>query len=340
MRPIAGYLLDAFRQRPLYLLGYCVFAALFGGYAFSAALGTFIVFRIAHGAAFGLTSVSGNTIASEIVPHSRMGEGLGYYGLSNTLAMCVGPLSGLALQGRISYNTLFMLLFAVCFIGLLVACMVTVPDRNPVGHPKFSFKNLLLAEGLWEATSLLLASVPYGMTTAYIALYAEEVSISFNSGTYYTVMAVGLGISRLFSGKRTDKGMTNALIVGGLLLVVASYVGLSFIGKLAAGNTLLAVCACSAIAFLQGISFGTLHPAFNTLLVKMAPTERRGAATSTYQTGWDLGIGIGIVAGGYWADCFGGFHASYFFGACLALLGCIIFVVRMRRKVTLNRNLQ
>ncbi|HIT82591.1 MAG TPA: MFS transporter, partial [Candidatus Avibacteroides faecavium] len=87
VRPIAGYLLDAFRQRPLYLLGYCAFAALFCGYAFAAALGVFVVFRIMHGLAFGLTSVSGNTIASEIVPRGRMGEGLGIYGLSNTLAM-------------------------------------------------------------------------------------------------------------------------------------------------------------------------------------------------------------------------------------------------------------
>lgn len=134
MRPISGYMLDVFRQRPLFLLGYCVFTILFCGYAFSAVLGTFIVFRVAHGAAFGLTSVSGNTIASEIVPQRRMGEGLGYYGLSNTLAMCVGPMSGLALLGRISYDILFILLFALCLVGFLVACMVTVQGRKPVSE--------------------------------------------------------------------------------------------------------------------------------------------------------------------------------------------------------------
>lgn len=340
MRPISGYMLDVFRQRPLFLLGYCLFTILFCGYAFSAVLGTFIVFRVAHGAAFGLTSVSGNTIASEIVPQRRMGEGLGYYGLSNTLAMCVGPMSGLALQGRISYDILFILLFALCFVGFLVACMVTMQGRKPVGHPKFSFKSLFLTEGLWEAISLLFASAPYGMTTAYIALYAKEISIPFNSGTYYTVMALGLGISRLLSGKRIDKGMANTLIIVGLLLVVASYVALSFIRILATGNTPLVAFVCVAIAFLQGISFGTLHPAFNTLLVKMAPAERRGSATSTYQTGWDLGIGIGIVVGGYWADYYGGFHASYFGGACLALLGCIIFVIKMKWKLNHNIKLQ
>lgn len=70
----------------------------------------------------------------------------------------------------------------------------------------------------------------------------------------------------------------------------------------------------------------------------MAPAERRGSATSTYQTGWDLGIGI--VVGGYWADYFGGFHASYFGGACLALLGCIIFVIKMKWKLNPNIKLQ
>lgn len=74
VRPIAGWLLDTFRQRPLYLLGYCGFAALFCGYVFASLLGLFILFRITHGLAFGLTSVSGNTIASEIVPQSRMAK--------------------------------------------------------------------------------------------------------------------------------------------------------------------------------------------------------------------------------------------------------------------------
>ncbi len=328
VRPIAGYLLDAFRQRPLYLLGYCAFAALFCGYAFAAALGVFIVFRIVHGLAFGLTSVSGNTIASEIVPRDRMGEGLGIYGLSNTLAMCIGPMTGLALHGRVSYEMLFILLFLVCLAGFGMAWMVKVPDGKIVKHRKFSVKNLILGKGIWEASSLLLASIPYGMTTAYIALYAEEISISFNSGVYYTAMAAGLGISRFLSGKWTDKGGTGKLIIGGLLLVAASYTNLSFIGRLSEYNAQLAVSAYLGIAFVQGLSFGTLHPAFNTLLVRMTTPERRGTATSTYQTAWDLGIGIGIFAGGYWADSFGGFHASYFIGACLALLGCAVFVAR------------
>lgn len=327
-RPITGYLLDAFRQRPLYLLGYCTFATLFCGYAFAAALGIFILFRIAHGLAFGLTSVSGNTIASEIVPRSRIGEGLGIYGLSNTLAMCIGPMAGIALHGRVSYDVLFVLLFLVCLAALGAAWMVKVPDGSLAKRRKFSFRNLILGRGIWEAVSLLLASIPYGMTTAYIALYAEEVSIPFNSGIYYTVMAIGLGISRFLSGKWTDKGGTGRLIIGGLLLVVASYAGLSLIGSLAEYDKQLAVCAYICMAFVQGLSFGTLHPAFNTLLVKMASPERRGVATSTYQTAWDLGIGIGIFAGGYWADRFGGFYASYFIGACFALMGCVLFIAR------------
>lgn len=35
-----------------------------------------------------------------------------------------------------------------------------------------------------------------------------------------------------------------------------------------------------------------------------------------------------LFAGGYWADSFGGFHASYFIEACLALLGCVVFMSR------------
>ena len=82
------------------------------------------------------------------------------------------------------------------------------------------------------------------------------------------------------------------------------------------------------IALSQGVAFGTMFPAFNTLFVNLAPNSQRGTATSTYLTSWDVGIGIGLMAGGSIAQAFGGFNHAYLFGACLTILSTLFFLFK------------
>ena len=79
IRPFSGYLLDTFARRPLYLLSYAVFTALFAGYILSATLSIFILLRVFHGFSFGAVTVGGNTLVVDIMPSARRGESLGYY---------------------------------------------------------------------------------------------------------------------------------------------------------------------------------------------------------------------------------------------------------------------
>lgn len=86
IRPFSGYFLDTFARKPLYLLAYFIFTLIFAGYMIAGLLTLFIIFRIVHGISFGMVTVGGNTVVIDIMPSSRRGEGLGYYGLANNLA--------------------------------------------------------------------------------------------------------------------------------------------------------------------------------------------------------------------------------------------------------------
>lgn len=79
-----------------------------------------------------------------------------------------------------------------------------------------------------------------------------------------------------------------------------------------------------AVALLLGMGFGTMFPAFNTLFVNLAPNNQRGTATSTYLTSWDVGIGIGVLSGGYIGQI-STFNNSYLFGACLTVISLLYF---------------
>lgn len=74
---------------------------------------------------------------------------------------------------------------------------------------------------------------------------------------------------------------------------------------------------------LLGIGFGTMFPAYNTLFVNLAPNNQRGTATSTYLTSWDVGIGAGMLLGGYIAEI-ATFKMAYLFGAALTVISLFI----------------
>ena len=325
IRPFSGYFLDSFARKPLYLLAYFIFMTMFAGYIIAGSLVLFILFRIIHGVSFGMVTVGGNTVVIDIMPSSRRGEGLGYYGLSNNIAMAEGPMSGLFLHDAgMSYTTIFCCSLGSCIAGFICASLVKTPYKPPVKREPISLDRFILLKGIPAGISLLLLSIPYGMTTNYVAMYAKEIGINATTGFFFTFMAVGMAISRIFSGKIVDKGKITQVISAGLYIVVFSFFLLSACVYIINWNSMACGIIFFAVALLLGVGFGIMFPAYNTLFVNLAPNNQRGTATSTYLTSWDVGIGIGMLTGGYIAEV-STFDKAYLFGACLTIISMLYF---------------
>ena len=325
IRPFSGYLLDTFARKPLYLLAYFTFTAIFGGYLIAGTLTLFILFRIIHGVSFGMVTVSGNTIVIDIMPSSRRGEGLGYYGLANNIAMSIGPMTGLFLHDAgADYTLIFSCSLGSCLIGFLCASLVKTTYKPPVKREPISLDRFILLKGIPAGFSLLLLSIPYGMTTNYVAMYAKQIGIQASTGFFFTFMALGMAVSRLFSGRLVDRGMVTQVIEAGLYLVCFCFFGLSSCGWLTTWSLQWTTYFLFTIALLLGIGFGTMFPAYNTLFVNLAPNNQRGTATSTYLTSWDVGIGAGMLLGGYIAEI-ATFKMAYLFGAALTVISLFYF---------------
>lgn len=337
IRPFSGYLLDAFARKPLYLFAYFIFMLVFAGYMLASLLTVFIILRVVHGFSFGMVTVGGNTVVIDIMPSSRRGEGLGYYGLTNNIAMSIGPMFGLFLHsGGASYITIFSYALVSCALGFLCAWLVKPPYKPPVKREPISFDRFILLKGLPAGFSLLLLSIPYGMTTNYVAMYARQIGITAETGFFFTFMALGMAVSRLFSGRLVDKGMVTQVISAGIYLVCFCYFGLTACGWLVDWNYQVTTVLFFMIALLLGIGFGTMFPAYNTLFVNLAPNSQRGTATSTYLTSWDVGIGIGMLTGGYIAEI-ATFRMAYFFGAALTVVSLLYFRLKAAPHFLKNR---
>jgi MFS family permease len=324
VRPFSGFLLDTFARKPLYLLAFFLFTAIFAGYLLAGTLTMFIVLRIFHGFSFGTVSVAGNTIVIDITPSSRRGEALAYYGLANNIAMAVGPMTGLLLHDYHSFDIIFLCAFFSSLLGFVMASLVRTPLKPPQRKEPLSLDRFILLKGLPAGLVLILLSIPYGMMTTYIALYGRDIGIAGGTGLFFTLLAVGTATSRLFAGRQIDRGRITHIILFGLCAVCACFFILSACGRLMAWNTTVGTAVFFGIALFFGIGFGSMFPAFNTMFVNLAPHNQRATATSTYLTSWDVGIGLGLTAGGYIAS-HSNFATVFFFGACLTVVALFVF---------------
>lgn len=329
IRPFSGYFLDSFARKPLYLLAYFVFMTMFAGYIVASSLTLFILFRILHGFSFGMVTVAGNTVVIDIMPSSRRGEGLGYYGLANNIAMALGPMSGLFLHDAgMSFTTIFTCSLCTCLTGLLCASLVKTPYKPPVKREPLSLDRFILLKGIPAGAGLLLLSIPYGMTTNYVAMYAKEIGLNVTTGFFFTFMAAGMAVSRIFSGKLVDRGKVTQVISAGLYLVIVSFFLLSACVYIIRWDNAACGIVFFLVALMLGVGFGIMFPAYNTLFVNLAPNNQRGTATSTYLTSWDVGIGIGMLTGGYIAEI-SSFDKAYLFGACLTVVSTFYFNLKV-----------
>ena len=134
-RPFMGYLYDGFARKPIYIMAYLLFTAIFAGYVLTSLLAVFILLRAVHGVAFGTVTVGGNTLVIDITPSNRRGEALGYYGLTNNVAMSIGPMTGLFLHdSHLRYGNelyaLFRLALASPPVLNTLSLLVTITRRT------------------------------------------------------------------------------------------------------------------------------------------------------------------------------------------------------------------
>lgn len=338
IRPFAGFIADYFQRKRVYVISYLFFAIFFIGYLFVGKnIMFFVLLRVLHGFAFGALNTTGNTLVIDVMPSSRRGEGLGYFGVTNNLGMAFGPMTGLFIISNGNYTLMFVVALLFALTGMSLSFLIKVKERQPVQNmgKLFSIDRFILLDGIPASIAFFMLAIPYGMTSSYIAIYAEETGIVHGAGMFFTVQAAGLIISRLISGKMVDKGVITQTIAKGILIALTGVAGEAALEAVSSFDMSVGYVLYFVSAFLVGYGFGTIFPAFNTLFINMAPHSRRATANATYLTGWDVGIGAGMLLGGTLSIT--GYSGSFFFGMLLVVAAYIYFRAFVARHFARHR---
>lgn len=320
IRPFGGYMVDTFPRKRLLLICYLIFILFFGGYLVAGTLLFFAVVRATHGLAFGMLSVSNSTVAIDVMPSSRRGEGIGYFGVTSNLAMACGPTVALyILDASHNYNYIFLTSLFAGILGFICVTTIKLPERKvdkAEAKEPMSLDRFFLIKGISAAISLALLSFTYGILSTYVAVYGkEELNIESGSGLFFILMAGGLIISRITSGRLLNKGYITGVISSGILFLIGAVSLFAFV-KFAWSYY------ASAVVF--GLAYGLICPSIQTLFINLAHHNQRGTANSTYFTSWDLGVGSGVLIGGSIAEMSDYTHA-YACGLVLIVIGFCLF---------------
>ena len=342
-RPFSGFLVDTFPRKTVLLVCYTAFAIFFAGYLAASTLLLFTIIRTLHGGPFGALTVANSTVAIDVLPSSRRNEGIGYYGLSNNLAMAIAPTFAIFTYTQTqNFELLFWLALAIAVFGLTVDATVNLRRHDSAEvlrheRKKVSLDRFFLLRGWLLGANMVFFGFCFGVLSNYLAIYGKQVlGMTGGTGTWFMLCSIGLILSRLQGGKALRQGRLTHSAAGGMLISLVGYTifvlapTLSLVPFLAPHSQLLIPFGYYGSALLIGLGNGHLWPAFQNMMISMAHHNERGTANSTILISWDVGMGLGILAGGIIAEHMG-YSAAFWTVALVNLMGVLLFFLRTRQ---------
>lgn len=319
IRPFCGIILDRFGRKGIFLAGIVFMGLASAAFAFIPVIGIILAMRFVHGLAWGITSTASSTVASDIIPPKRFGEGMGLFALSASLAFAIAP--GAALEsfnvgGIVPVVSISVGALAVAFV---FACLLRY--RPVEKKATVRLENMINRASILPAVIMFFLTACYGSLVTFLAIHAAARGVE-NVGLFFTAYALAVALSRPFLGRFVDRRGYAVVLLPGIFLVALALAVLS-----QADSLPLFILA----ALLYGFGFAGCQSTLQTMAVADAAPEHRGAANATFLVGFDCGIGVGSVASGALAASVG-YAGMYLCFATLPLVAAAVFLAFARKR--------
>ena len=276
--------------------------------------------RLLHGAAFGTASTAITAVAIALIPPARRSEGLGYFGLSATIATAVGPLVAVPMSLYLDPVWMFAFVAGIAALTLVCLLLMRVPERAVTAAERASVwriraRDLIDPQALPVSLVVLLCSGGYSMIMTYLTPFLVLQDQALAATVFFVLFAVTMMLVRLVAGRLQDTRGDNAVIPVTILSFAAALV------LLALSQQWWAVVVSAVLA---GIGFGGLLPCLQVVGVNRVTGDRVAIATSTHYLMLDGGIAIGPVVLGP-LIVLTGYPGLFLAGAVLAVLGVVVY---------------
>lgn len=323
IRPIAGNLMQKIGKKAIFLTSLLIFLVASVLYLFTDSLTGLLIVRALHGIGFGMATTATGTIVADILPSSRRGEGMGYYSMSMNLAMVIGPFIGLQAINSWGTSTLFILAVIFAFLAILTGGFMKIEHAAEIDKVEldrtekkgFQFNQIIENTAVKISIVAAVFGIVYSSILSFVSVYAENRGFISVSGYFFVVYAIFMLMARPFAGKWFDRYGANKIVYPCIVLFAA---GMILLG-MAESEWMFLLSAA-----LIGLGYGSMFPCLQTIAIQKAAPHRRGLATATFLSIFDIGIGFGSYIVGIIGDAIG-LNAFYSFSSIYILIGIAVY---------------
>lgn len=319
-RPLTGWSLDKYGRKPFLLAGLLLFWLPTIIYIWMIPILALILFRFVQGLGWGAGHTALSTTALDIMPRERMGEGLGYYSLFNSISMSLAPALALWVIHAFSFKELFvactLLALGILVAGLFVKCPKIEKLQKGSG-----FK-LLEKAALLPATVIFFILFANSSVISFLALYAMDLGLK-TAGVFFTAQALTTLITRPLSGlivdRKGQRGYDLCVMTGSVAVIIAILIMVNI------STTLHLVIA----GLLYGLCTGFLQSTILIITVRSVPPQKTGTANATYWTALDMGVALGSLFWGFVAAALG-YRLMFTLTLIPIVIGLVIYLLNRR----------
>ncbi|MDO1485916.1 MFS transporter [Rhodococcus rhodochrous] len=256
-------------------------------------------------ALFGIGAIALNVaLTAWVVDAARAdarGRALGMFGISVWIGLAAGPQIGQTLLHEYGFTAVWLACAAMqagafgCIAAAPRRPRTAVVDRTPQKWGPVvaaTARPSAIAAAAWTGESILMS---------FLILHLVDRGVPSTGPTgaaaVFTVFSAGVVGFRLLLGTRVDRWRPQVTVAGALAATTAGYVVLAFASS-------FPVAAIGAA--LLGCGFSPLYPALLMLTTGRLHPNSRAAGLGVFTSGVELGLAVGVFAGGVLVDRAGG----------------------------------
>jgi len=292
--PFMGMLADRIGRRPVILVSLAAYALAFGGYLFATSAWLLIVLRGLAGVFTAGLIPAMTGMVGDLAPENRRAQWIGIVNGGASAGWIAGPLLGGLLYDQFGYVVPFTVAILMA-TGALVMAVFMVPETHKPGTHSGRLR-LAWMSG-WRmvparSTVSLLMLITFGVMFAWAFIepqfmfyaYDELSWTSSQLGLVMSMYGVSFMLGELFLGQLSDRLGRNPVLVLGLLLFSAQFVGLVLFRD---------ATWIVATFILAGLGNALYDPALSAFILDVTPPEHSAEMMGLKSTAGSLGSLLG-----------------------------------------------
>jgi MFS family permease len=326
-RPWISSMIDRIGRKKSYTLGCAIMTALPLSYLLfhqdlSRAYPALLFARILHGIGLAFCFTSAFTYMADIIPETRLNEGMAMFGITGLSGMAIGPAIAELIIQHAGFVPFFLAASALGALGFILHLQIPEShfEHSPMSSSSF-FSVFFRPKTLKVSLLAFLFGYALAASGGFVSPYAKEKDLAFISIYYlsYSGMAV---LTRFAGGRLADRLGELRIIPYAMLLTGAGLLLLCFLG----GETILVISG-----IMSGLGHGFLFPCLTAVAVRDEPITIRGKVTGAFTGSMDAGAFFGSILLGYIGER-AGFPALFLTAGLSLFLGLFFFKLLYRAR--------